>query len=98
MSKSTITRLFVGSLIAIAGGLVLGLTTVLVGYANGAFLIWGPDVIGVQSTGMAWSAVVLVTIGVLAIIGGAIGQFVAWIGAVLNTAQRLDKDGVPDLL
>jgi len=75
-----------------------GSPTVLVGYANGALLMRGPDVIGVQSTGMAAWAVVLVTIGVLAIIGGAIGQFVAWIGAVRSTAQRNDKTGFLILL
>jgi hypothetical protein len=44
MSKSTITRLFVGSLLAIAGGLVLGFIAVLLGYSNGAFVMNGPDV------------------------------------------------------
>jgi hypothetical protein len=91
MSKSTVTRLFVGSLLAIAGGLVLGFIAVLLGYTSGAFVMSGPDVVGVQSTAMAWTVVALVGIGILAIIGGVIGQFVAWIGAVLGTAQLEDK-------
>jgi hypothetical protein len=33
----------------------------------------------------------LTVVGVLAIVGGAIGQFVAWIGAVLNTSRLDDK-------
>jgi hypothetical protein len=91
MSKSTVTRLFVGSLLATAGGLVLGFIAVLLGYTNGAFVMNGPDVVGVQSTGMAWTVAALVVIGMIAIIGGVIGQFVAWIGAVLETAQQEDK-------
>jgi hypothetical protein len=91
MSKSTVTRLFVGSLLAIAGGLMLGFIAVLRGYTNGAFVMNGPDVVGVQSTAMAWTVAALVVIGILAIIGGVIGQFVAWIGALLETAQLEDK-------
>ena len=91
MSKSTVTRLFIASLLALAGGLVLGFVAVLLGYSNGAFVMNGPDVVGVQSTAMAWTVAALVVIGILAIIGGVIGQFVAWIGAVLETAQLEDK-------
>jgi hypothetical protein len=91
MSKSTVTRLFIGSLLAIAGGLVLGFIAVLLGYSNPAFVMNGPDVVGVQSTGIAWTVAGLVVIGMLAVIGGVIGQFVAWIGAVLGTAQLEDK-------
>jgi hypothetical protein len=91
MSKSTVTRLFVGSLLAIAGGLMLGFIAVLLGYSNGAFVMNGPDVVRVQSTAIAWTVAVLVVIGILAIVGGVIGQFVAWIGAVLETAQLEDK-------
>jgi hypothetical protein len=91
MSKSTVTRLFVGSLLAVAGGLVLGCIAVLLGYSNGAFVMNGPDVVGVQSTAIAWTVAAFVVIGILAIIGGVIGQFVAWIGAVLGTARLEDK-------
>ena len=33
----------------------------------------------------------LAIVGILAVIGGALGQFVAWIGAVLNTSRLADK-------
>jgi hypothetical protein len=33
----------------------------------------------------------LAIVGILAIIGGALAQFVAWIGAVLNTSRLDDK-------
>lgn len=91
MTKSTVTRLFVGSLIAIVGGIILLATGVLVGFANGVFVMSGPDVSGIQSTPFAWSMVGLGVLGILAILGGGIGQFVAWIGAVLNTSRLEDK-------
>ena len=91
MSKSTVTRLFIGSLLALAGGLVLGFVAVLLGYSNGAFVMNGPDVVGVQFTAMARIVAALVVIGILAMVGGVVGQFVAWIGAVLGTAQLEDK-------
>jgi len=91
MTKSTIARLFVGSLIAIIGGIVLLMIGILVGYANGAFVMSGPHLQGIESTPFAWSMVGLGVLGILAILGGGIGQFVAWIGAVLNTSRLDDK-------
>ncbi|SRR6266540_4861180 len=89
MSKATITRLFVGSLLAVAGGFTLFFIAGLLAYTNGAFVMNGPDVVGIQPTGLGW--IVMGVIGILAMAGGAIGQFIAWIGAVLNTAQLEDK-------
>ena len=91
MSKALITRLFLGSLLAIVGGFVLLLTAGIFGYLNGAFVMSGPDVVGIQSSGFARTLAVLATVGILAMAAGALGQFVAWIGAVLNTAQLEDK-------
>lgn len=91
MTKSTVTRLFVGSLIAIVGGIILLATGILLGFANGAFLMSGHDVSGIQPTPFAWSMVGLGVLGILAMLGGGIGQFVAWIGAVLNTSRLEDK-------
>jgi hypothetical protein len=91
MTKPTITRVFVGSLIALAGGLVLFLTAGLLAYANDAFVMDGPDVVGIETTAFGWTMIVLAVIGILVMIGGGIGQFVAWIGAVLNTASLQDK-------
>jgi hypothetical protein len=91
MSKPTITKLFIGSLIALVGGLVLMVVGLLLAFANGAFQMTGPDVTGVNSTALSWSMVALVVVGALAMLGGAIGQFVAWIGAVLNTSHLEDK-------
>jgi hypothetical protein len=91
MSKSTVTKLFVGSLIAIVGGLVLLITGGLLAFANGGFVVSGPDVTGVNWSAFTASMIGLAIVGIVATIGGAIGQFVAWIGAVLNTSRLEDK-------
>lgn len=91
MTKSTVTKLFVGSLIAVVGGVVLLAAGTLLAFANGAFVMSGPDVVGFNPSAFAWSMVGLAVVGILAMVGGAIGQFVAWIGAVLNTSRLEDK-------
>ena len=91
MTKSTVTRNFIGSVIAIVGGVVLLAAGLFVGYVNGVFIMRGPDVVGIHSSAFTWSMAGLAIIGVLAIIGGALAQFVAWIGAVLNTSRLDDK-------
>jgi hypothetical protein len=91
MSKATVTRLFVGGVVATVAGIVFGLGALGVALAGGAFLMSGPDVTGITSSSFAWAMVGLVLVGVLAIIGGSIAGLVAWIGALLNTAQLNDK-------
>jgi hypothetical protein len=91
MTKSTVTKIFIGSLFAIAGGVVLLIAGLLFAYANDAFIMRGPDVVGIHSSAFTWSMAGLAIVGVLAVIGGGLGQFVAWIGALLNTARSDDK-------
>jgi len=91
MSKPTITKLFVGSLIAIFGGVVLAVIGGLAIVASGTLVMSGPDVVGWTPTTYTWSMVAIAAIGGLTIVAGAFGQFVAWIGAVLNTAHLEDK-------
>ena len=91
MSKSSVTRLFFGSLIALIAGIVLAVAAVLVGYAGGAFVMDGPDVTGIQPLSFAWLMVALFVVATLAIIAVSLGQFVAWIGALLNTSRLDDK-------
>ena len=91
MSKPTVTRIFWASLIAIGGGLVVLAIAAGLGFAGTSFIMRGPDVVGVQPTSTTFAAASLGIIGVLALICGALGQFVAWIGALLNTAQLEDK-------
>ena len=91
MAKSLITRLFVGSIVAVVAGFVLGLLAVIVAYNGGAFVMTGSDVSGIHSTPFAVSMVVLALAGIVAIIGGAITGLVSWIGALINTAGLDDK-------
>lgn len=91
MTKTTITRLFVGSLIAIAGGLVLLAVAGGLAIATDAFVMDGPDVVGVSSTLSAWLLIGLAGMAVLVLLLAGVVQFVAWVGAVLNTAQLENK-------
>ena len=91
MSKALVTRIFLGSVIAVIAGAVLAFAAVWVAYASGAFVMSGPDVIGVQSTPFAWAIVGLAIVAVLAMMTGFIGGLVAWIGALLNSSQLEDK-------
>jgi hypothetical protein len=91
VSKSLVTRLFVGSIVAIVAGFILGLAAVIVAYNGGAFVMNGPDVTGIHSTPFAVSMLVLALVSIAAIIGGAIAGLVSWVGALINTAELDDK-------
>lgn len=91
MSKATISRIFIGSMITIVAGVILAIAAVTVAFANGVFIMDGPDVVGVRGTGLAWAMVAIVVVSGLVVMGGFIGGLVSWIGALLNTAQLDDK-------
>jgi hypothetical protein len=91
MTKSTVTKIFIGSLFAIAGGVVLLAAGVLLAYTSGAFIMRGPDVVGIHPSAFTWSMAGLAIVGILAVVGGGLGQFIAWIGALINTSRRDDK-------
>ncbi|MEJ7696657.1 MAG: hypothetical protein WKF78_08620 [Candidatus Limnocylindrales bacterium] len=91
MSKSTVTRLFIGGVIAVGAGAVLALAAVWLAFANDVFVMAGPDVVGVRGGSLAWSLLGLGIVGGLAIMGGLISGLVSWIGALLNTWQLESK-------
>lgn len=91
MSKQTITRIFVGSVIAFVGGLVLLVVGVVAAFASGAFVMSGPDVTGFEPSALGWTAIAAMIAAGLVMVGSAIAQFVAWIGAVVNTSRLEDK-------
>ena len=91
MSKSMIVKLFLGSLIGLAGGIVLFIVTGALALANDIFIMRGPDVVGVRSSALAWTLLGFVVVGCLVMMAAAIAMFVAWIGAVLNTANLPSK-------
>jgi hypothetical protein len=48
-------------------------------------------VVGVQPTPYAWGLVIFGLMAVVALVGGSIAGLVAWIGALLNTAELDSK-------
>jgi MFS family permease len=91
VSKATVTRLFVGSLIAGIAGTILGGTAVAIAVANDVFVMSGQDIVGVQGGALAWTLLGIGVVGGLAIAGAMIGGLVSWIGALLNTSQLESK-------
>jgi hypothetical protein len=91
MSRSVIVKWFYASLIGLAGGLIL-LSGAGVLALGADFLVKdGPDVVGIKSTPSAWTLAGLFGLAVLVLVGSAVAMFVAWIGAVINTANLPDK-------
>jgi hypothetical protein len=91
MSKATVTRLFVGSAVAVGAGALLAVIAVWLAIANGVFVMSGADVVGLQGGALSWILIGLVIVGGLAMMGGLIGGLVSWIGALLNTSQLESK-------
>lgn len=91
MTKSTVTKFFVGGIVAVVAGLILAVVAVWAAFAAGEFVMDGPDISDVQFTAFGWSMVGLMIVGGFSMIGGAIAGLVAWIGALINTAQLDDK-------
>ena len=97
MSKKNVTRLFVAAIAAVGVGLVLALASLWAALASDAIEIGGGD-IDVNGGSGAWTALVLVVIGSLAILGGTVAAVVSWIAALLNTWQLEDKAWFASLL
>lgn len=91
MSKTTVTRIFLGSVAAVIAGAILALAAVWVAFVSGTFVMSGSDVVGVQSTPVAWTIGGVGVVAVLAMLAGFIGGLVSWIGALVNSAQLEDK-------
>ena len=72
MTKSTVTKIFIGSLFAIAGGVVLLAAGLFLAYVNGTFVMRGPDVVGIHPSAFTWSMAGLALVGTLAVVGGAL--------------------------
>jgi len=91
MTKRTITMLWlIGVGVMIVGGLLALFCSLALASHIGAFTAnyrynnYVPD-----ST--FWALVSFIVLGGIAILGGIVTQFVAWIGAVINTNRLVDK-------
>ena len=91
MTKSTIVKLFWGSIIGLVSGLVLMGITFALAISNDIFVMNGPDVAGIKSGALSWTLLGLMGLAMVILLFAAVAHFVAWIGAVLNTAQLPDK-------
>ena len=91
MSKKNVTRLFLGAIVAVVAGVVLGIAALSAALASDAIDLGGSDYIDVNGGSGAWTALGLVIVGSLAALGGTIAAVVSWIGALLNTWQLEDK-------
>lgn len=91
MSKAMIVKVFIGSLIGFVGAVVFFLVAGGLALWNDSFIMDGPDVVGVRPDPFGWVMIGLAGLAVLMMIAASLGLFVAWIGAVLNTAQLADK-------
>jgi uncharacterized membrane protein len=98
MSKKNVTRLFVGAVITFGAGLVLGFAALWAALASDAIDLGGSNVVDVNSGSGAWTALGLVVVASLAILGGTVAAVVSWIGALLNTWQLEDKVWFASLL
>jgi hypothetical protein len=91
MSKRTIDRLFAGSLAALLVGVVLVLVTVAAFLCTATWTTSGTQVTQFEvDKGITWTIWFAVAGGIIAAVGG-LGQLVAWIGALVNTARLEDK-------
>ena len=91
MSKATVTRLFIGGGLAAIAGAVLAILAVSVAVANDAFVMNGPDIVGLQGGAVAWSLLGVSIVGGIVIVGGLVAGFLAWIAALVNTWQLESK-------
>jgi hypothetical protein len=91
MTKSTVVKLFWGSLIGLVAGFILMGITFALAINNQIFIMSGPDVTGIRSGALSWTLLGFCAVAMSLLLFAAVTHFVAWIGAVLNTAQLPDK-------
>ena len=57
MSKTTVTRLFIGSGIAVVAGALLSFAAIWLAIANEVFAMSGPDIVGIHGSALGWSII-----------------------------------------
>ena len=87
MSKLTVTKLFIGGVIAVAAGGIVAIAAIWVAIANDVFVMNGPDVTAVRGSALAWATLGFALAGGLSLVVGLMAGLASWIGALLNTAQ-----------
>jgi hypothetical protein len=90
MKKTTVTRLFVSSLIALIVGIILVAITAGLAFADDALIVNGAGVATVQENAIGLPLFVLGLFAAMALVTAAVLGVVSWIGALLTT-WRLDS-------
>ena len=91
MSKSTVTRLFIGAGLAMIAGAILFVAAVAIAIGDNVFVMSGSDIVGLRGGPVAWVSLGVAVVGALAFAGGTIAGLIAWIGALLDTWQLESK-------
>jgi hypothetical protein len=90
MSKSTISRLFFGAIVAEVAGWVVAIFALLTAIASGAITIGGENIVTVNGGPFASSIGLLLMAAVLMTIG-AVAGVASWVGALYATSRLEDK-------
>ncbi len=98
MSKATVTRLFIASLIAFGAGAIVAVLAIGIAVANDVFVMAGNEIVAIHGGALAWALIGVAVAGSLAAAGGVIVGFIAWIGALLNTSELESKGWFVGLL
>jgi hypothetical protein len=91
MSKTTVTRLFIGAGLAMIAGAILFVAAVAIAIGANTFVMSGSDIVGLRGSPLAWASLAIGVVGTLAFVGGTIAGLVSWIGALLGTWQLESK-------
>jgi uncharacterized membrane protein len=91
LNKPLISKLFVGGLSAVIAGVFLAAFAFVAAIAASAIVVSGAPPNTVDITPFGWSMILLGILAALAIVIGSLAGLVAWIGALINTAQLDDK-------
>jgi hypothetical protein len=90
MSKSTVTRLFFGAIVAVVAGWIVAIVALAMALAEGAVVIGGPNAVTINGGALA-SAVAVFAIAAILVAVGTIAGVLSWVGALLATAHLEDK-------
>ena len=98
MSKRSVTRLFVGAVVAFGAGLVLCFVALGSALASDAVDLGGSRLVHVNGGAGAWTALALAIVGSLVTLVGTVAAAISWLGALLNTWELEDKRWFASLL
>jgi len=87
MNKATVTRLFIGGILAVTAGAILAIAAAWIAIANDVFVMSGPDIVALRASAIAWVLLGVAAAGGLAVVAGVIAGVVSSIGALVNTWQ-----------